>query len=149
MFIEEATGEVEKDFGSMLLKFLEQKFKDEDEEKQKEGETTPTITATSLIKSWWNSKSPTDEKTKTVVKKVGKSVQVVKEQTRRKFVVRHVDAKHFDRIILSPNMFKDHRLSNYYDALAFIEEEIGAKEKVQPQVQRVRIAPLPSTNTTH
>jgi hypothetical protein len=143
LFIEEEEeAEKDKDFGSLLIKFMEQKFSDEVEEKSQ------GVTATSLFRSWWSG-SKEDTKKKTVVKSgVGNSVTVITEQKRRKFVVRHVDAKHFDRIILSAGMFRDHRLNNYYDALEFMEEELGAKEKIEPQVQKVRIARLPTTNTT-
>jgi hypothetical protein len=36
--------------------------------------------------------------------------------TDHKFMIRHVDAKHFDRIILSMKMFDDHRLHNMFGA---------------------------------
>jgi hypothetical protein len=146
LFIEEEQeDEKEKDFASMLFKFMEKKLSDGTEATV---EQSDEITATSLIRSWWNNTPTEKEKKKTVVKAIGHSAVVSVEHKRRKFIVRHVDAKHFDRIILSPSMFRDHRLVNYYDALTYMEEEFGIKEKNIPQVQTMRIAPLPTSNTT-
>lgn len=39
---------------------------------------------------------------------------------RKRFKIRHVDAKQFERIIIHKNMFADHRVGNYFEAFNFL-----------------------------
>ncbi|KAL0485993.1 Sn1-specific diacylglycerol lipase alpha [Acrasis kona] len=146
LLVEDQNNEqAEKDFGSMLITFLESKFKDE--EKEAESPMNSPVTVTSLVSSWWSAGKETKKPTKKIEKIEKGAVVVAVQDERRQFVMRHVDAKHFDRIILNPGMFKDHRLVNFHDALLFMEEATGLKEKSTTKTL-VRIAPLPNTNTT-
>lgn len=95
-----------KDFPKMLFEFIEQKLTDDTEESNEAVHTTKK-----LLKTWW--KESKEKKNKAKLKK------------QKRCVVRHVDAKHFDRIILTRNVFSDHKLLNYFDLLPYVLERLG------------------------
>ncbi|KAL0490072.1 Sn1-specific diacylglycerol lipase alpha [Acrasis kona] len=114
LFIEEEEqgDKRHKRFASMLFNYMEDKLSDDSHQIE---ELQSPITTTKLIKAWWNSPNPER-----------KEVQL-KEDYKRQFVVRHVDAKHFDRIILSPAMIRHHWMYNMYDVFDYVLEDLGEK----------------------
>jgi hypothetical protein len=115
LFVEEEEQGVKrhKRFASLLINFMDQKLSDD----LPEPDQSP-VTTSKLIKSWWNSPNP--ERTL-----VPLSDEDANEYKKRKFVVRYVDAKTFDRIILSSSLFRDHWCYNFYDTFEFMLEQYG------------------------
>ncbi len=103
-FSEEKRVRKEKDFYKVLFEFVEQKLAKEDSE----------YTPGKLVSKYFEDKKQ-------------KQAQAPQKK-KRKFIVRQVAPKHFDRIILTRRMFSDHKLLKFFDLLKIVNNQIGGKE---------------------
>lgn len=103
-FVYEKIDKVEKDFAKMLFEYIEQKLADDAEIINQKLHSTGK-----LFKTWWKEKNLKKHKEQAPKK-------------RKECIVRHVDAHHFDCIILTRNVFSDHKLLKYFDMLTYVLE---------------------------
>jgi hypothetical protein len=112
-FVTEKSLKLEKDFPRLLFEYIEQKLADEADEF---AEKVPS--AKKLAKIWWKESKE---------KKKQRKKNVTMPKTKKSCTVRLVDAKHFDRIILTRNVFSDHRLLNFPDMFENVLQSLGKK----------------------
>jgi hypothetical protein len=98
LFVEKHVQTTETDFPALVFQFMKERF---DENNQHD-----PISPTQLIHGGYQTLFAKPQYKKNDL------------QLFRDFTIRHVDARHFERIVLSPKMFSDHRLVNFYDALS-------------------------------
>ncbi|KAL0483507.1 Sn1-specific diacylglycerol lipase alpha [Acrasis kona] len=100
----------EKDFSKVLFEYIEHKLSKQEELDQ---DIDQQMTAKKLFKLW--------RKEQKIKKKMLK--EKITKKKRKTCVVRHVDANHFDRIILTRNVFSDHKLMRYFDIFEYMTSE--------------------------